>query len=198
MKPLSAQQILGGLNRHEQRAMDWLYRNHYDDVQRWVEGATGGCNETADLVNDVFTGLFEYKGQFSKVRQIRYFLFQKAKNISLDYMKHKQLVEARSEDLARHLQSLSSEEEWEARWLQAGCIRMATGLLERFSEKSREIYLLHLREHLTNSQIAERLRITESAVANHKHKVMKFIRSNAREISKYLLFIINALLCIYQ
>lgn len=189
MKQLSPQQVVGGFNRRESKAMSWIYHEYRLYVFDIVETLTHGSPDTEDLVGEVFIRLLKFPGQFDKLKTIRYFLFNTAKNACLNYNRHQQLVNARSEEVDLYYPYMNEDSLEEVETI-AECRNAMYRAIKKLPPHSQQIILLGYIEGLSNAEIAKRLGFSEKTVANYKTKALKTLKAEILKMGGHFLFLL--------
>jgi RNA polymerase sigma factor (sigma-70 family) len=99
MQPLTKQQIVGGFNRPEPRAVSWIFDEYQPGVFTIVRRLTGISPDTDDLVAEVFTRLMENPGRFPNLARIKYFLLLTARNTCLNHIKRREMMKQHTGEL---------------------------------------------------------------------------------------------------
>ena len=177
MQPLSLKQVIHGFNRHEKNAIRWVgTHTYYPYISGFVEKLSGVTPDTADLVEEVFAKLLEYPRYFDKVQKIKRFLYSTAKNICLNYNKHRQIVNSKSEEVARYYQGIE-EDTLKAAEVSALSRDMYFNAIDNIPAKLKEIFRLYFDRDLSNREIAEKLGVSEKTVANRKSVALKAFKA---------------------
>lgn len=167
MISISIHRIVPGFNNREAKAIQWLYENYQVPVSVIIKRITGGTPDIEDLVSDTFLILLQHAVPFETIRKIETFLYSTARNISLDYRRHKMVVVARAAEVADYYSSLE-ERAIEDAEISAAYHQLIHLAKEKLPRQCREVFMLCYIERLPTHEIAKRMGITEKTVANLK------------------------------
>ena len=193
MIPLSKQQIIGGFNRRDPTAREWICRKYYAYVRGIVEEITGHSPETMDLVGDVFRKLLDNPGRFKKLNMIRLFLFTTTRNICLNYLRDKKHDPMQIEELEPGHPLLTDNSMEEAENF-AAIRNVIYCALQKLPAQTRQIAELGYLQGFPNAEIAARLGIAEKTVGNSKTIALKLLRAELPEIKRRFFLLLSTFL----
>ena len=149
---------------------------------RFIERYVGNADDAADLGQDVFLKVCEKWGEFRTEDNARYFLYTTARNVSLNYLKHKR-VESNFQTSAG--QEDNEEEVFLEEVVRQETFRILYQAIDRLPPQTREVTLNSLRG-ATNQEISDRMRVSINTVKTLKKNAYQTLRS---VLSKdYLMF----------
>ncbi len=189
MSNLTPRRIVGGFNRREASAIIWVYDEYYPYVLGIVKKLTGNSADSEDLCRDIFVKLLGNPGRFNELRKIELFLYNTARNISLNYLRHQQIIKDKSADIERHLTEIS-ESSLTLAEISASLTGMIYKAIEKLPPQTKRIFILHYIQKLENDEIAKQLGISERTVANYKAIALRKLRMEIpkkRSLSSLLL-----------
>jgi len=167
--------IIPGFNRRDFKSTSWIYNAYLPDVLLIVKKLTRDAPEAEDLTADIFVILLQHQGAFESIRKLEYFLYTTARNVSLDYLRHQQVVKTKSPELIEHMLKMEEEAVRYAE-LNAAFQHLIHLAIETLPPQCKQVFLLCFTEQLRNAQIAAKLGISEKTVANHKIYAYKRMR----------------------
>ncbi|WP_437918031.1 RNA polymerase sigma-70 factor [Sphingobacterium sp. LRF_L2] len=132
-----------------------------------------------DVLQDVFMMLWKNQHPLQgTVASIESYLFQSARNKSIDILRKSKIQLSYAESVKPFLElgSEDTERVTSFRFLQQEINEIINGL----PEKCREVYQLSRRENLDNKTIAYRLNISEKTVKNHLTRALNTLRDKLR------------------
>ena len=175
MNDIPKHQLLPGFNRREAKAIDFIYTKYQPAIFTLVERLIGQGSTVADFVADIFLQLLEHPNPFESIRGVREFLYQAARNVCFDHLRHQRVVDNRLNDVQAHYQQLDDREMEKASIIAAShqLMRLA---IDTLTGQCRQVFLLCYRDQLKNAEIARRLRISAKTVANHKLTAHRLLR----------------------
>ena len=194
MKSLTPQQIVGGLNRHESKAFDWIYNRYFPYAAALARRITHNSIYVEDLVQDSFVKLHLQNGRFENLGKVRHFLHNTTRNNCMDYIRHQKVVNSKLEEVVQHYFS-GQEESPEASDTAASYISLVYHEIEKLPKTSKQIYLLCYKEGLSNGEIAKRMGLSEKTVGNRKTNALKLLKAEVLKRNLYIaiLFLLKLL-----
>lgn len=143
---------------------------HYRDLLRHLKHKLRNPDDAADIAQTTFVQVYQHAlaapGQVSAIESPRALLFRTAHNLCIDQARHRQVVQAWADErtaLNPHPSAPSAEHMAAYRQL----VGRVVELLAQLPPRRREVYLLFRAHGHTQAEIAQRLNITEAAVAKH-------------------------------
>lgn len=143
---------------------------HYRDLLRHLTHKLRNPDDAADIAQTTFERVYQHAlaapGNAAAIESPRALLFRTAYNLCIDDARHRQVAQAWFNDrsaLHGHLAAPSTEHIVAYRQL----VERVVQQLEQLPPRRREVFLLFRAHGLTQTEIAERLNITEAAVAKH-------------------------------
>ncbi len=175
MHHISKHRIVPGFNEREKIATEWIYNNYQAPVQVIVQRIMKNDSQTEDLVAKTFVALLEHERPFESLRKIQYFLYNAARNISVDQLRRQRTERVHSDDLTDHYLYIEEETVKAAEQSAAfyHLIQMGKDIL---SKRCKEVFLLCYIDQLKNAAIARKLNIKKQTVANLKIKAYDKLR----------------------
>ena len=157
-----------------------LFRLYYPRMISYARHFIKNEKEVEDLVQDVFSQLWETKDRLEKEKNISAYIFVLLKNKCLNRIKHK-LVE---EKYISHFKFSEAEELYHISMNDSGEFVSMKELLNQqlekvikdMPEKCAEVFRLRWVEGKKNKEIAEELKISSTMVDKHLAKGLKIAR----------------------
>ncbi|MFV8829104.1 RNA polymerase sigma factor [Alkalihalobacterium sp. APHAB7] len=72
---------------HVKEEIKQIYRDHYNDVYKFLVAFTNTRNESEDLTQEVFIRLFKSLPKFKGESQLKTWIFSIARNVAIDHLK---------------------------------------------------------------------------------------------------------------
>lgn len=143
---------------------------HYRDLLRHLTYRLRNPDEAADIAQTSFEQVYQHAtaspGAASAIDSPRALLFRTAHNLCIDQARHRQVVQAWSDDrMAQHAERMSPSSEHIAAHRQL--VERVVAQLDALPPRRREVFLLFRAYGHSQTEIAQRLNITEAAVAKH-------------------------------
>lgn len=143
---------------------------HYRDLLRHLTHRLRNPDDAADIAQTTFAQVYQHAmaapGKAAAIDSPRALLFRTAHNLCIDQARHRQVVQAWADDrLAANLRPVAPSAEHMAAYHQL--VERVVALLERLPPRRREVFMLFRAHGHTQAEIAQRLGLTEAAVAKH-------------------------------
>ncbi|MCD0488611.1 RNA polymerase sigma-70 factor [Pedobacter sp. MC2016-14] len=168
-------ELLVRLARGDERAFEILYYHYSPRLFPFVDKMVRNRRITEEIIQDVFMLLWTNRSHIATVQHPTSYIFSIASHKTLDYQRKiasdKRLLE---KVVASAIEFQNETEEQLIYKESAALIKQAVATLP---ERRRMIYELSRIEGLNHDQIAERLGISRSTVANQMVSALKYIRS---------------------
>jgi RNA polymerase sigma-70 factor (ECF subfamily) len=171
----------------DRKSLERLAALFHQKVFGLVYHRTGNRMDAEDLTQDVFVEMTKSIKKLRDPRSFKGWLCRIALNRVKDFHRRRKLqsfwarfegeehIETR-EDVGSPLDQIQAKEFW----------RQLHGLVQKMPGKERETFLLRYVDHLRIREIADTLRISESAVKTHLQRALKKLKSapTLRELVK--------------
>lgn len=172
------------VNRMDTAAFRLLYSYFYKVLVSSAYRFTADVSAAEDIVQEVFTSLWEHKRTFPTEAALRAFFYSSVHNSALNWLKHQSVVSqfekttARSESDAvmQGVDDVYAEEVY----------RQLFSAIDALPGRQREVFLLHM-EGKSNAEIAEALNMAVETVKTHKKRGMAYLRAHVSRICLCLL-----------
>lgn len=161
-----------------------LFKEFYDPLCKYAFHLTTDRDSSEDIVQDVFTRIWEKHQDVISSARIRAYLYQSVRNSCFTFLEQKKRFPVTSTDL-------HTEEEGSVTWdtaegpeednMQAYREMLRNGI-DQLPPKCREVFLLSRSGHLSNQEIADNLGISVNTVNNQTWKAMKLLRAFVQKV----------------
>ncbi|MBL4704168.1 MAG: RNA polymerase sigma-70 factor [Flavobacteriales bacterium] len=172
-------EIWNQLKQKDRSAFELLFRTHYEPLVGFVFKYLGNQPEAEEVVQDVYFQLWKKLDEVEIETSIKSYLYQAARNKSLNIIKHRIVQRKYEEHVQFHDSPFDSTNQIEVDELQER-IQKA---IDTLPEKCREVFLLSRFEEKKYKEIAEELGISIKTVENQMGKALKVLRG---ELADYL------------
>ena len=179
--------LVHNLSKGNLLAFNTLYKFYSGRLYRFALGYLKTEAEAEELVQEVFTKIWEKRADLKKELSFKSFLFTIAFNIIRKHFRTKAylanyLNTKISDDLDMHTSHKITYD---------SLYQYITNLVNQLPNRRKEIFIKSRLEGLSISEIAEKLKISHKTVENQLTQALKFIRTNLnRENVPVLLFFI--------
>jgi RNA polymerase sigma-70 factor (ECF subfamily) len=156
-----------------------LFQEFYDPLCKYAFHLITDRDGSEDIVQEVFTRIWEKHQEVIASPKIRAYLFQAVRNSCFNFLEQKKRFPVASADW-------NNEEETAVSWdtvdeatednLQAYRELLKNGI-DQLPPKCREVFLLSRSGHLSNQEIADNLGISVNTVNNQTWKAMKLLKA---------------------
>jgi len=166
-------------------AFDTLYNKYSKRLYKFAYSILKSQEESENIVQDVFLGLWENRNKVEKDSSVKYYVFTIAYNSAISIIR-KKARESQFIEYLRSLQELNQEPaiiELEYHEL----TDRLDDIINHLPDRQKSVYLLHNLEGLKYSEIAVRLNISVNTIENHMSRAFKTIR---KELGNYSLIAI--------
>ncbi len=160
-------------------AFDYVFINYYSGLCAFAHQYLQDRAIVEDIVQDLFISFWMDCSRLEIRSSLKSYLFTAVRNRCLDWQKHQNIVR-------KYRTKLLSEEEpssvpQEEMILESDLRFVVQNALQQCSPRCREIFLLNRVDGLSNSQIAEKLQISQRTVELQISNALKIIRENMKE-----------------
>lgn len=194
--------LLRELSKGNNEAFEFLFNSYYPRLQNYAHRFISDIDVVKDIIQDCFVKLWE-KQEVIKIVSIQTFLFVMVRNSCINYLKHRAVVDKyhieylakiKGEEKLYHADFLC-DTEYPLLYDELNNIIQDT--ISTLSERCREVFLMSRFEGLKNKEIAEKLKISTTAVEKHIAKAIKIFEVQLRNKSlpgEYIIIILSWLI----
>ncbi|TRX73013.1 sigma-70 family RNA polymerase sigma factor [Pseudomonas mangiferae] len=149
------------------RALHALYVDHHGWLFAWLRRKLGCPHNAADLSHDTFMRLLRSPASLADLRQPRAYLSTTARRLIIDEARRKRLEAIYLEELGRQQDASEGAPSPERINATLELLESLCFALEGLGTTAREVFLLRYLSQLSQTEIAERLSISERMVRRH-------------------------------
>ena len=179
--------LLDALVAGNEKAFTSLFNAYYDDLYRYGLSMVTTEDYAAEIVQDVFTGVWRNRASLDSVLSIRAYLFTATRNRAISFLKkaanNKKL---REEIFYKRQESVNSTERY-IREAELEILKQEA--LDLLPPKRRQIFEMSRNEGMSYEEIARELKISPNTVRNQISTALETLRDfllNNRDISLVL------------
>ncbi|MFD2555251.1 RNA polymerase sigma factor [Sphingobacterium tabacisoli] len=184
--------IFKELSLGSEKAFSVIYTHYSPKIFTFVDRILGFPDITDDLVQDIFIDLWQKRDYLKDIENPKAYLFRMASNKVLDYQKR---LTTRKPILDFVISQQATMGSWsEERVLYKETLILLGQALNTLSPQKKVIYELSRNEGLSHDEIAEKLNIAKSTVANQLVSALKQIRHYLEKHMDFFSFAIFYLL----
>lgn len=179
------------LRQWNEKTADMLYNAYYRALVVLSKQIVKDKDASEDIVQDVFSALWEKKIAFENLSQFRVYLYNAVRNRSLKYLtktKHEQVSIDDPSTSSKEFHLLPTGEE---DFYSEEIYRRMILAIESLPDRQRDVFLLAI-EGKKNKEIAEVLQISEDTVKTHRKRGMATLRERMSDDVLLMLSILIA------
>lgn len=172
----SDEQLLILLKEGDITAFNTIYDRYARPLYLYILSKTDRGETSKDLLQDLFTSLWEKRFQLTIQQSLRSYLYQSVRHKIIDLYRKDVTYRKYLQQLIEHFDAqphnISETYDYKAK---------ATEVFEainRLPAKMKEIFMLSRFENLSIEQIATRLHLSQQTVKNQISKALKILRSH--------------------
>ena len=153
-----------------------LFKSHFSDLMRYVNSYVQDQEAARDIVHDVYLMIWKNRKVLDISRPAQPYLYTLAQNLSLNFLKHKRVVQSHQPNVVNAYEEMAVKmERYDGRMS-----RLQSKLAE-LPEKQREVINKCVIEGKKYKETADELGITVNTVKTHITRAMKFLRDELQE-----------------
>lgn len=162
-----------GINKGDHKAFEAIYRYYFSNLAQFVLRYVGSKRAAEDLIQNVFSSLWENREKVEPKGTLRAYLYSAARYQAYNHISRKKGGEHINLESLHSLESKPAfpEEQIEYKEFSAAFYRA----VQQMPEKRRHIYLLHRENHLTYREIADVLNISIKTVETQMSRSIKYL-----------------------
>ncbi len=170
--------IMAQLNNRDRDAFKYVFDTYYKSICLFIRKYIPDPDQSEDVAQDVFISIWEKKLQFANMRALKAYLYQTARNRSINILEHDKVKKGyRDKAIRAH----KKEDFFSINYIETETQRLLLKALDNLPPRACEIIYLQL-EGLKNNEIAEKLEISVYTVKNHKAVAYKFLKEKLKDI----------------
>ena len=180
-------ELVALLKEKDEGALKEVYNRYWYRLFRHAFHLLSDEDAARDVVQELFISLWE-KINDKEIYNLRHYLFQSLKYRAFMQLRHKYTSQKHLDRISRLSQRKEYSTEQSVNFSQASDL-LNQGM-QQLPERCREVFYLSRYEHLSNREIAEKLKISVKTVENQMTKALRLLRVHMTD----LLLVITALL----
>ena len=168
-------ELLRRIRMGDERALEVIFRAHYDTMCAVVRRIVFAPDVAEELVQDVFFKLWSKREQLAEIDALRTYLYRAARNTALNHLRRQKLELAHEEREAAKGEPSTSEATGDS----ASAVELTEAVqeaIQRLPPRCREIFLMSRDGGLTYGQIASELGISIKTVETQMGRALKSLR----------------------
>ncbi|MBK9257513.1 MAG: RNA polymerase sigma-70 factor [Saprospiraceae bacterium] len=175
MEKLTGQEFMVLLRSDPEKALEFIYKNHYQELCQRVNLIISDSKSAEDIVQEVIFELWKKKDHLNITKSALPYLRTACRNRALNHLRDKA---PRTVDDSL-LQDYETKDAGIYELMEADEVEKKIQLgLEMLPEKCRVVFVLSRYEELTYNEIAAKLEISVKTVENQISKALQILRAN--------------------
>ena len=169
-----------------------LYHQYYSMLFNLAYQYLDDTDDAKEIVQNAFLKLWEIKGQLKDNSNLKNYLYTLVKNGCLNQIKRKQIVNNHNNNIKQRELELQYESLSRMSFDYMEIEELKDKIEEAVSnlpEHCRKVFCMSRYEGFKNTEIAEKLSISEKTVEAHMTKALKRLRVSLKDYLSLLLFI---------
>lgn len=169
-------------------AFSQLYLEYIDNVYHYIYLFTRSEEETTELLQEVFVGLWEKKEKLSAIDCFKSYLFRAAKNKLLNQVRHARVRDRVLTEISRT--AGPSHESVYYRITYKEYNRLVYEAVERLPPKRQQIFRMNVEQGLSYDEIADYMSISKSVVKNQFYTACASVRQYLYRRGELFIFLL--------
>jgi RNA polymerase sigma-70 factor (ECF subfamily) len=169
-------ELLRQISAGNEQAFQVLFETYHPRLYHYISGIVKSSEVAEEIVMDVFLKIWLGRQIVENIENVDAFLFRVAFNKSIDFLRSASSNRKLADIVWDNIQ-LASAQNPEARLMQKEYDEILREAINLLSPKRRMLYRMSREEGLTHAEIAEKLSIAPSTIANQIVHAQKFIKS---------------------
>ncbi len=170
--------FLSDLRKKEEKVWEQLYERYYTSLCNYISGLVHDGNAAADLVQKVFSGLWERNPVFSTIKLLRAYLYRSARNAAITWLEHERAERKIMEVCGLYFrENFSSPDDLTIMSAKEEMVRKLYQCIEKLPEQQRRIMLLSCKG-MSVKQIARELNVSVNTVKTQKKRAYTALKNH--------------------
>ena len=172
---LSDRELVTLLAGNDARAFETLYQRHAGAMYAYAFRKVPVPAIVEDLLQEVFTNVYRRRTELAHIENVPSYLYNALRNRIFNELRNSLLHEQHHQQMPSG-QTADLHINYDLRELE----KAFAAALDKLTERSREIFLLSRRDHLSYKEIAEKLGISVKAVEKHMTRSLGLMREELK------------------
>jgi RNA polymerase sigma-70 factor, ECF subfamily len=174
------------------RAFEALFQRYYRKLHAFIDGYVDSADAAEDLAVDVFSRIWERRGEWVVQGSVRAYLYGAARNEALAHLRRKRMIDRAHAQAARDLRSpgVAGPATLADAQVEAGELaRAVEAAIARLPERGREALVLHRKHGLSYAEVAATMGISPRTVEVHIRRAFVALRTELAPFVPFLLLL---------
>jgi RNA polymerase sigma-70 factor (family 1) len=177
------------IRQGDDESFEFLFKKYYLPLARFAWRYVGSKAIAEELVQELFTNLWEKRGELDTEGSVRSYLYKSVRNLSLNHLKHQDVKN--KYDSQWMAQKVNPQIDFRDEQREKQVREAIAQAIEELPERSKMTYKLHRYDGLTYPEIAEVMDVSVKTVESQMTRTLKILRER---LSWLLPFLMIALL----
>jgi RNA polymerase sigma-70 factor (ECF subfamily) len=169
------EKLLLALANGSEKAFDTIFREYFNDLFHFAMKFLKDRQDAEDACADVFTMVWENRGKFRSIRYPKTYLMTSIRNECLDRLRASAARLKREEEMVRRLEQIGEPEHYAEIFAEFAAKENLRRQIDKLPEQCRIVFTLSFFDGLSAAEIAEKMRITQKTVDNHRRRAIKLL-----------------------
>jgi len=178
--------LIKRIKKDDGKAFEELFRRYFAALHNYAAFYTGSSQLAEDMVHDVFYKIWDTRRIINIHTSIKSYLYRSIHNNCIQYLRHLKVVKEHSK---KHEAKLQEALMMNRLYFETGLSKLmekeigdlVKEAISRLPEKTSDIFLMSRDMHLKNSEIAQKLDVTEKAVEYHITRALLILRQDLKD-----------------
>lgn len=190
MNHIVEEQYMKALSKGDQKAFEVLFLYYQPKLIHFLFGMIKDVEISRDIAQDIFMHIWNNRANLAEIISFKAFIFKMGKNAICNYFDHLAVNQKFiTKQLNQPTYSSKTEEDVYAHQLQ----ELVDSAINKMSPQRKLIYTMSRIDGISNSEIAEQLKINKRTVENHLSSAL----SDIRNIMKIIILLFSKIIFIF-
>lgn len=179
------------LNKGDVSSFSLLFNRYYSGLVVYANQFLGSTANAEDIVNDVFTSLWERRAIITPDFYLKGYLFTSVRNRCLNHIEHLR-IQTEYQKYILEKGDIGGSLTWEY-FVEAELRELIEKALDKLPPQRKKVFLMNRFENKTAAQIAEELQLSPRTIEKHIEKALQSLRADLKDYlpAAVLLWLLN-------
>jgi RNA polymerase sigma-70 factor (ECF subfamily) len=157
------------------KALQHIYDLHYKTLCYFANKLIMDQPQAEDIVADSYVKLWNLRGNFDTLVNIRAFLYITVRNACFNFLRQAKRITTAQQEMLYLLQTESEQIEFQE--IEASLLDKIYAEIEVLPKQCREVFKLFYLAQMNTTEIAQHMKLSRNTVQNHKIRATKLLRT---------------------
>lgn len=182
------QQVVGGFNRHEKWAFEWIYNDSKAIIYELAKDILKSKSEAKDVMTDMYVKLRDMKTRKGTIKKIRDLVYVSTRNLALQNLIKKQRDQTVMTAIAGEPAEIT-EFDMELYETHAALYYEIYRCKNKLTPQAQRVFNLHFFDNKSIPEIAKELNISTKTVSNNKARALKVMKLELGPRRSFIFFL---------